>query len=366
MSIITSNLKMLKIYSDPNHYFPKDRFSLNNITKLIWQREGSRQGLVQPRDHDHFQYEPDINKSDVCLLTMSWSYYVRNNIVNLAELEVSKANTAGKRIVFFSNNDHPANLPFSNVILFESGGYKSRNNYFYHTGYPYFTKDYIKLYKNGESTYRKKQSLPVVGFCGHVSQSMTQNLWHSVVNNLRKIKYRVRLTEWEPPPFEYTNFRRKVLKQFSSHPGVQTNYVLRDKNRAGDEKINVDHNIHKKAFIRNVLESDYTVCVRGYGNYSIRFYETLCLGRIPIFIDTDCLLPFQEEIEYQNLFPWIGLKDLPYSAEILRDFHSKLTDADFVDLQFTCRKMWLEHMTYDGFYRDFVRKMRAINKIEKT
>lgn len=29
--------------------------------------------------------------------------------------------------------------------------------------------------------------------------------------------------------------------------------------------------------------SDYVLCTRGNGNYSIRFYEALCRGRIPVF-----------------------------------------------------------------------------------
>ena len=92
----------------------------------------------------------------------------------------------------------------------------------------------------------------------------------------------------------------------------------------------------------------------------MRFYETLCLGRIPIFIDTDCLLPFQDEIDYKSIFPWIDVKDLPHAAEIVQDFHTKLSDDDFINLQKTCRKLWLEHMTPIGFYQDVVKKISSL------
>ncbi len=95
------------------------------------------------------------------------------------------------------------------------------------------------------------------------------------------------------------------------------------------------------------------------GNFSVRFYETLCLGRIPIFIDTDCLLPFQDQIDYKALFPWIDANDLPHAAEILRDFHARLSAEDFLGLQKTCRHLWLEHMTPDGFYYDFYEKFQS-------
>jgi hypothetical protein len=100
--------------------------------------------------------------------------------------------------------------------------------------------------------------------------------------------------------------------------------------------------------------------MRGGGNYSVRFYETLCLGRIPIFINTDCLLPFQDEINYKSIFPWIELDDLQHAAEIVKNFHSRLSDDDFIKLQRTCRKLWIEHMTPDGFHKDFVRRMKSL------
>lgn len=42
---------------------------------------------------------------------------------------------------------------------------------------------------------------------------------------------------------------------------------------------------------RDLIESDYVFCPRGFGNTSIRFFETLSAGRIPITIDTNSPLP---------------------------------------------------------------------------
>jgi hypothetical protein len=54
------------------------------------------------------------------------------------------------------------------------------------------------------------------------------------------------------------------------------------------------------------------------------------------------------------------VKDLPHAAEIVREFHAKLSNDDFIDLQKTCRDLWMEHMTPDGFHRDFVKKIRSL------
>ncbi len=42
--------------------------------------------------------------------------------------------------------------------------------------------------------------------------------------------------------------------------------------------------INKKLFDENMETSEFTFCPRGNGNFSIRFYESLYSGRIPIII----------------------------------------------------------------------------------
>ena len=151
-----------------------------------------------------------------------------------------------------------------------------------------------------------------------------------------------------------------MLKEFEGKAGILTNYLLRAQYHGGDTNDKDLQARLKTEFVNNILNSDYTLCMRGGGNFSVRFYETLCLGRIPIFIDTDSVLPFQDEIDYKSIFPWIDVKDLPHAAEIVQDFHAKLSNDDFIDLQKTCRKLWLDHMTPDGFHRDFVQKMTSL------
>jgi hypothetical protein len=61
--------------------------------------------------------------------------------------------------------------------------------------------------------------------------------------------------------------------------------------------------VQKKArevFYKNITNNLFTLCVRGWGNYSYRFCQTICLGRIPVLINTDCSLPFEEIFDYKN------------------------------------------------------------------
>ena len=102
-----------------------------------------------------------------------------------------------------------------------------------------------------------------------------------------------------------------------------------------------------------MIDSDYVLCVRGDGNYSIRFYETLCCGRIPVFINTDCVLPYDFEIDWKDYCIWINQNELHLIDEKIAEFHEKISDKDFIDLQHECCKLWKNWLSPEGFFTNF-------------
>ena len=54
---------------------------------------------------------------------------------------------------------------------------------------------------------------------------------------------------------------------------------------------NPNFNIHIKEYQENLSQTDYVLCPRGFGNVSIRFYETLSSGATPLLIDSGTKLP---------------------------------------------------------------------------
>ena len=63
-------------------------------------------------------------------------------------------------------------------------------------------------------------------------------------------------------------------------------------------------------FFQNISDTDYTICIRGTGNFSQRLYEVLAFGRIPIFIDTDSILPYDEIINWRDYCVWVKPDEL--------------------------------------------------------
>ena len=354
----------MRFYSDETLYSPIHRYYLNTIAKSQWNdRPIEERKKVYGDWVELFEYSPDIARADVCLLTYIWSHYIESNTVPEALAEIENARAHNKPIVIFNGGDSPANLPLNDAVLFESAGYRSTPGLRYHSAQPTFVSDYVQQYCGGELQIRHKTPEPVVGFCGQASLSPIQTAWRSLRLRWRQHQYKKGKRKWEPAPYETSSFRTRVLKEFERKGGIQTNYLLRSQYHGGNKNDKDLQARLKTEFVNNILNSDYTVCMRGGGNFSVRFYETLCLGRIPIFIDTDCLLPFQDEIDYKSIFPWIDVKDLPHAAEIVQNFHARLTNDDFIDLQKTCRQLWLEHMTLSGFHNDFVRKISRLTQL---
>jgi len=317
-------------------------------------------------DFDHgvrIQVVQDLSVTDVCTLPYSWNYYVDLKKIDQAEQFIHSAQQANKQVVIFSTGDFAANIPFSNIILLESSGYRSRRGVSGNQiwGLPTFIRDYIALYNNGNLANREKGKFPVVGFCGQADGNLFDFSRRYILNRWRWTSYKLGFRKWEPAPYETTYFRKKILDILANSPKVETDFIRRIRYRGGywDKKKNPQHS-SRLEFIYNILGTDYTVCMRGGGNFSFRFYEVLSLGRIPIFIDTDCILPLDDCIDYRQYCVWVNESEIPYLAEKVADFHASLTPQGFIDLQHECRKLWEENFTKGNFYTKLCNQLLSL------
>lgn len=114
----------------------------------------------------------------------------------------------------------------------------------------------------------------------------------------------------------------------------------------------------REQFVRNLVESDYALCVRGAGNFSYRLYEALSCGRIPVFIDTDCVLPFEDAIDWRRLCVWVESTDIDTLDRKIVEFHDALDEAAFQQRQLECRRTWEEWRSPSGFHRHLLEGIR--------
>ncbi|MEE4247598.1 MAG: exostosin family protein, partial [Kangiellaceae bacterium] len=122
------------------------------------------------------------------------------------------------------------------------------------------------------------------------------------------------------------------------------------KYRAGI-KTNKDGHPTSLEFYENIKNSDYVVCMRGAGNFSNRFYETLAMGRIPVFINTDCLLPLEEVIQWKNHVVWVEYNEREKITEKILEFHSILNEESMNALFDANRRLWRDHLQRSSYFK---------------
>lgn len=95
----------------------------------------------------------------------------------------------------------------------------------------------------------------------------------------------------------WPGLRSELLQAFRDHPEIETDAIERQGFWGGapnDDQLRLE-------FEQNIQANHFTLACRGKGNFSMRFYQVLSAGRIPILIDTDTILPFEEEIEWETI-----------------------------------------------------------------
>jgi hypothetical protein len=226
-------------------------------------------------------------------------------------------------------------------------------------GMSYFIPDCAQMFADGVRLLRKSEK-PTIGFCGVSAPLRTAWGKTKLIDYIRLFStYLSRLkvspeTMWRSFGNNTKHaYRTRLIRQFNACPSIECHFVLRQvgglvdnsyTNKADDDPFNTE-------FYKNITESLYTICCRGTENYSVRFYETLCMGRIPIVVDTDLVLPFDDRIDYRKHCVWIDQKDISKAAEILLEFHHSRSEEELLAIQQSNRTLWQTHLSHTSYYR---------------
>ena len=100
-------------------------------------------------------------------------------------------------------------------------------------------------------------------------------------------------------------------------------------------------------FYQNLERNLFTFCLRGSGNFSVRFYETLMMGRIPVLIDTDVRLPYHNNINWNKHCVIASTQNY---MEQLVSFFEKHSNEDLIEIQKENRKLALEQLNRQNYF----------------
>jgi hypothetical protein len=188
------------------------------------------------------------------------------------------------------------------------------------------------------------QTMPAVGFRG---QSLPIELpWKEAFRN--QLNLMAQRLGWRKPFKIHYNFgylhRRNAIHFLRQLPNVSLDYYITG---AAD----IFEDASRLAYARNLLSNSYALCVSGHGNYSFRLYETMAAGRIPLFVNTDCVLPLEELIDYKKLFVWVEADALYRIGDELLAFHHRHQGEAFEALQKEIKGTWLQYLAGYNYYR---------------
>lgn len=124
-----------------------------------------------------------------------------------------------------------------------------------------------------------------------------------------------------------------------------------------------DFKRHQPLFKTNMLANQYQVCARGNANWSLRFYETLAYGRIPVYVEsggrTAADWYYGELKDRLDEIPFVYVKDVAdIEWEILK-FHNSIDSL--AEIQDLCRQWYIDNystraqiVAFDAMFSDMM------------
>lgn len=251
---------------------------------------------------------------------------------------LAEAKTSGKRTILFSFQDDPAPLVFPDTLIFRPSAYKSR-----------LSPNEIVLPGLVEDLGSEHGYTPILkgerATVGFVGKAGFANVRERLRYYLRDYMLR------QGPEREGLYYRRRALASLRRTKEVTLNDRIRRQFSANRKTAELPVEQLRSEYIESLRESLFTLTPRGDGNYSLRFYETLSMGRIPILIDTDMSLPLEDRIPYDSFILRIPWQKVDMTGEIVTRFFNDTSDEELQAMQKAARSAFTEYLSMPAYLR---------------
>lgn len=328
-------------------------------------------------DTRFYTFTDDIESADAILVPYRLDWFRRKDQDVLAECKaLAKSHTLPLLADGLGDGETP--MGEENAYVLRYGGYRFFTKDMSTWGLPPHIRwepnrieiptqadDLLLRCNNGELTLRKKtDTKPVVGFAG-----MTWTTFKNMLGERkRELPFYIRgLSDRRFFAMSQGIFwRRKALRVLRLSKRVTLNSKARS--FFSGSTITVQGNIRdvQKEFVETILNSDYALDVRGYANASVRLFEILSLGRIPVIIDTERILPFSDVVDYNTFSLIVDFRDVRKLPQIIADFHASLTPEQFEQMQRNAREAYVKHFRVDAQMPHIVEEFTRLSAPLKT
>jgi hypothetical protein len=221
---------------------------------------------------------------------------------------ISKLYPPTKKVIIFIIDDYEKRYCYyTNLILLRTSlrsSLKRKNE---------FVLPYIWDHKKESFPVSHSSPLATVGFCGVVSKH-----------------------------------RKKIIRVFEKNNQLKCDFVKQEAFWGGNPH---DPTVIK-VFYSNIENNQYIICNRGRGNFSMRFYETLATGRVPVLVNTNIELPFSHIINWEDA---IIMKNRERDCAIAVIENHAVNG--FVAKQKNAIAIFQQYFTQENFFDEFVKQL---------
>lgn len=320
---------MLKFYTNIEEITPENR-------KRVFPMLFDWFYLENPLVRDCFKCVEAIEDADVCILPVDLGFYLLNDRKQELDVFVATAKKLEKKIWIYSGGDFGTTL-LDDVFMFRLGGFHSKMNTNTFV-LPSFINDPFNSILKNNWHHLIKEEKPTIGFVGNADGSFFKWIKEVIIYSKQSLN---RLLEKDFTDkqvfFPSSSIRFKLLEKLRISEMVEVDFIYRNKYRGG-ATTEAQKNKTTLEFYKNIERNLYIFCLRGSGNFSVRFYETLMMGRIPILVNTDVRLPFYDKINWDK---HCVFTDSDTMIKDLLQFHKSHTNQELIEIQKSNRELAL-------------------------
>lgn len=328
---------MIKVYTDIT-------FVTQEFRKIIFPLLFDLFYVKNSRVSQKYSVTDFIDESSIVIVPVEIGYFFKNHKQAWLNCFIQDALRLNKVVWIYSAGDFGITLK-EDVYTFRLGGYDSKlsDKTFI---LPSFIIDPYSILKCDFKPIIKAEQ-PVISFVGHANSSLIGILKEFLIYNRLNVKRFFKKEFSDHQPFFASGFNRyKLLSKLVSDERVTTKFIFRKKYRAG-VKSDEDKVRTTLEFFWKMYHSPYVFCFRGVGNFSVRLYEALAMGRIPVLIDSDCRMPLLNEIQWDEHCIIANEENF---IEKLVTFHQNIDKKSFIDIQKKNRELWLTTLKRDDYF----------------
>lgn len=257
------------------------------------------------------------------------------------------------------DQEFPIRVPNSVVLRIGMWRFKALPN---ELAIPVIAEDLLETEVKGPLPVRTKNNRPVLAFSGWARLPLKQYVRASI----KAFPYRF-LSLFDSRYGTYVKgvlLRIEVIRSLANAKRITTNFILRRSYSANKKTVEGNITDVRKEFVENLLASDYALSVRGDANADTRFYEAISLGRIPVFVDSERVMPFEDMIDYSAFSVHVPFDQRRSIDKILGDFHNSLTPEKFEAMQRQARLVFERYLRNDVATKYIAGELRR--RLERT